>query len=109
MTKTIHTLKERIAEFLQNTDDSIAKSFFYQKEDKDLIREKLPNVEHSLEKRHGGEGEGNECWKVYSFTDGTDKMHVQFYGYYSSYTGSEYEGWFFVEPREVMVTQYFEI
>lgn len=109
MVETTKTLKERVTEFLQSPDDSIAKSFFWEDEDEELILEKLPNVKHNLEKHHGGEGCGDEYWTVYSFADGTDKVYVQFDGYYSSYSGSDYEEWFFVEPREVTVTQYFKI
>lgn len=109
MVETTKTLKERITEFLQSLGDSIAQSFFWGDEDEELILEKLPNVKHNLEERHGGEGEGDSYWTVYSFADDTDKVYVQFDGYYSSYGGSEYEEWFFVEPREVMVTQYFKI
>lgn len=56
---------------------------------------------------HGGEGEGEDFWSVYKFTDGTDEVFVQFDGWYQSYNGSTFNKFFFVTPKEVMVTQYF--
>jgi hypothetical protein len=58
---------------------------------------------------HGGEGEGDSYWSVYSFTDGDNVVYVQFDGWYASYNGSTYDEWFFVEPKEVLVTQYFKV
>jgi hypothetical protein len=58
---------------------------------------------------HGGEGEGEDYWSVYSFTDGDNVVYVQFDGWYASYNGAEFTEWFFVEPKEVMVTQYEKI
>lgn len=66
------------------------------------------NVIVAHEDNHGGEGEGDDYWSVYSFTKGTEKVYVQFDGWYASYNGSEYNEWFFVVPKEVMVTQYFK-
>lgn len=57
---------------------------------------------------YGGEGEGEVYWKVWKFTKGSEEVHVQFDGSYASYNGSTYDDWFFVEPREVTVTQYFK-
>lgn len=57
----------------------------------------------------GGEGQGNDYWSVYSFTDGDNVVYVQFDGWYASYNGSEYSEWFFVEPKQVVVTKFFKI
>lgn len=57
----------------------------------------------------GGEGQGEAYWSVYSITNGTDTVYVKFDGYYMSYDGSTYERWFFVEPKQVMVTEYDEV
>ena len=57
----------------------------------------------------GGEGMGDDYWSVYSFTDGDTVVYVQFDGWYASYNGSGHSEWFFVEPKEVVVTQFFKI
>ena len=62
------------------------------------------------EDNHGGEGEGDRYWSVYSFTDESGaKIFIQFDGYYASYVGSEYDTYFEVKPKEVLVTQYFRV
>lgn len=61
------------------------------------------------EAQHGGEGEGEDYWSVYSFTKGDEKVYVKFNGYYQSYNGSEFDQWFYVEPKQVLVTQYFPV
>jgi len=67
-------------------------------------------IDTELEHHHGGEGEGENYYAVYKFTrKGEDPVYVQFQGWYRSYDGSTYDSWFFVEPREVLVTQYFLI
>jgi hypothetical protein len=66
-------------------------------------------IDYKKEARHGGEGQGEDFWTVYSFTKGNEKVLVQFDGWYQSYNGSEYTEWFFVEPKEVVVTQYFKV
>lgn len=58
---------------------------------------------------YGGEGMGDDYWKVYCFTDGEGTVHVKFDGYYQSYNGAEYNEWFFVEPKEVTVTRYSKV
>jgi hypothetical protein len=58
---------------------------------------------------YGGEGCGEEYWSVYKFSRDKEVVYVKFEGYYMSYDGSTYQGFIFVEPREVMVTQYFEV
>lgn len=59
--------------------------------------------------RCGGEGMGDEYWSVVRFTKNGESALVMFNGWYASYNGAEYEEWFFVEAREVMVTKYFGI
>lgn len=57
----------------------------------------------------GGEGQGNDYWSVYSFTDGDEVVYVQFDGWYASYEGSEYTEWFFVEPKQVTVIKFYKV
>jgi hypothetical protein len=67
-------------------------------------------IEFEVEHHHGGEGQGEDYYTVYKFTrKGEDPVYVKFQGYYYSYDGSTFQDWFFVEPREVLVTQYFPI
>ena len=55
---------------------------------------------------YGGEEMGREYWSVYAFHDEAHAVYVEFDGWYDSYNGSEYEEWFFVEPRQVQVTEF---
>lgn len=57
----------------------------------------------------GDKGVGDTYWSVVRFTKNDESALVKFDGWYASYNGAEYEEWFFVEAREVMVTKYFEI
>ena len=63
-------------------------------------------INYSQEDSFGGEGQGDDYWAVYSFTNGTDVVYVKFSGWYASYSGSEFTEWFFVEPKKVEVVQY---
>ena len=65
------------------------------------------SAEHQT--NHGGEGEGDSFWSVYKFTQGEVTVFVKFDGSYQSYNGSEYDSWYFVEPKEVTVTEYFKV
>lgn len=67
------------------------------------------NLQVDFVDSYGGEEQGKDYWAVYSFTDGQEVVYVQFDGWYASYNGSEYEEWFFVEPKQVTVTQFFKI
>ncbi len=66
-------------------------------------------VQMGLADSYGGEGQGEEYWAVYKFEREGETLYVKFDGCYYSYEGSSYDSWFFVEPREVVVTQYFKI
>ena len=56
------------------------------------------------EDNYGGEGQGEDYWSVYSFTRGDEKIYVQFNGWYASYNGAEFTEWYFVEPKEKVIT-----
>lgn len=70
---------------------------------------KYHEINFEYEARFGGEGCGDDYWSVYSFSKGNEKVFVQFDGWYQSYNGSEYSEWFFVEPKEVTVTEYYKV
>ena len=67
------------------------------------------NIDYEHVDKHGGEGEGEDYWSVYKFTHGTDIVYVKFSGSYHSYSGSDYDEWFFVVPMAVEVTQFFRV
>lgn len=56
------------------------------------------------EDNYGGEGQGDDYWSVYAFTWGDEKVYVKFSGWYASYNGAEFTEWFFVEPKEKVIT-----
>ena len=56
------------------------------------------------EANYGGEGQGDDYWSVYSFTRGDEKIYVQFNGWYASYNGAEFTEWFFVAPKQKVIT-----
>ena len=66
------------------------------------------NIDYEHVDKHG-EGEGEDYWSVYKFTHGTDIVYVKFSGSYHSYSGSYYNEWFFVVPKVVEVTQFFQV
>lgn len=55
---------------------------------------------------HGGEDEGTEYWGIWKFTSGGKSVFIRFNGYYQSFCDTEYLGYEFVVPTEVMVIQY---
>ena len=91
----------------------IERSFFYEDVNEKEINEFLDNEESKFIEgmevidTYGGEGMGENYWVVWYFP--TVDIYVKFYGWYQSYEGSEYEDMELVEPREVVVTKYFEI
>ncbi len=48
----------------------------------------------------GGEGQGDDYWKVYHFID--HDVYISFDGWYSSHEGSEYSDMSEVRPKEVV-------
>lgn len=80
----------------------------------DVLRDFLYNLQkqgivYKHEDNHGGEGEGEDYWSVYSFTKGGETVYIQFQGWYASYNGSDFTEWFFVEPQEVKVIRYSKV
>lgn len=67
------------------------------------------NIEYTYEDSYGGEGEGETYWSVYKFTKGIESVYVEFNGSYQSYDGSTFDEWYFVEPKVVLVTQFFKL
>lgn len=97
--------QNEISAFLNNYNSN-AVAIFNEDFDKDTLP---PNVKMKEEDNYGGEGQGESYWRVNSFEKDGEKLYVKFDGSYYSYDGSTYDSWFFVEPREVIVTQYVRI
>lgn len=96
-------LKDTIQTLLNECDD--VSDFMHEDNvlDDDL---KLLNIEARVEDHHGGMDEGSDYWTVWSFEDMNDKVYVKFQGYYASHYGSEYEEFYFVQPKEKVITVY---
>jgi hypothetical protein len=119
---TTQTLKQLVAVILAEADNDIINNFFQSEmsdvydsnydsdETKSFLNELSENkISFKHMDNHGGEGEGEDYWSVYKFISGTDEVFVKFSGWYQSYNGSEFDEFFFVTPKEVMVTQYFKV
>jgi hypothetical protein len=112
------SIKEIVTKVLASNDGVVTTSLFYggfrQKESTSesartkRFNQELLDAELVVEyaQQFGGEEQGDYCWSVYKFAKGSEFCHVKFDGYYSSYSGSEFEEWFFVEPKEVMVIEW---
>lgn len=99
------SLKNEVQEFLDNA--GLNHEFFggdiYSDEERALAEVDLTAEEVD---QHGGEGQGDEYWRVWSFTKDGETVYVKFDGSYASYSGSEYYQRFFVTPVEVLRTEY---
>lgn len=116
------SIKDKIVELLSLSDEnygSIPIAFFHQDLPKEgrswndendeefLALVKKLGLTFECVESHGGEGEGDQYWTVYKFESKGETAFVKFDSWYASYHGSEYTDWFYVEPKEVLVTQYF--
>ena len=63
-------------------------------------------ISYEMIQHHGGEDEGSEYWAIYKFSKGQETVFIKFNGYYQSFCDTEYLGFDFVVPTEVMVIQY---
>lgn len=54
--------------------------------------------------RYGGEDQGSDYWSVYSFSDGSEVVFIQFQGWYASYDGSTFEEFYEVKAVEKTIT-----
>lgn len=106
MTQTTQSLKQKVAVILAESDSDVINQFFWSDADEDNENFTEANVKFELEDSYGGEGQGEDYWTVYKFTDGTDEVFVKFSGWYQSYNGSEFNEWFYVSPVEKLVTVY---
>jgi hypothetical protein len=106
------TIQQKVTDFLNSVKNEIPQEFFTEWIEKETEKALLnTKLEYAYVDGYGGEGQGEDYWHVYKFTDVETKESclVKFDGSYYSYNGSSFDRWFFVEPREVVVTQFFEI
>lgn len=111
-------MKNQITNLLNHASSDVINEFFNSefgeeanRWDGDEIvefRKKLEDagIKAKHEDNHGGEGEGEDYWSVYSFTKGDDTAFVKFLGWYYSYDGSTFDDWFFVAPEPRTITVY---
>lgn len=121
--KDKQSLKKYLETFLDKSHEEIVAHFFWSyanersAEDRFISEEARSNFGELIGKgitfenvdSHGGEGQGEDYWSVYKFTLDNEVCWIKFDGWYSSYNGSEYTEFFFVEPKEVVVTKYFKV
>ena len=111
------SLKEKVKEFLNEADNDIIQEFFHSEISDNItwdseevadFRKKLSDASIRFEHvdNYGGEEQGRDYWSIYAFHDEAHVVYVKFDGWYASYHGSEYDEWYFVEPRQVQVTQF---
>ena len=119
-TNQTKTLKSIVEEILKNTeDDTINYCFFqaqgiepycgkfYYKGQEETYNQLIQaGITSEFADQYGGEDKGDKYWTVYKFSKGNEAVYVQFDGWYASYSGSEFNECFFVEPKEVQVVQF---
>lgn len=67
------------------------------------------NIKYEFVDNYGGEGEGEDYWSIFKFTQESASVYVQFNGSYQSYNGADFDEFFFVKPKAVVVTQFFRV
>jgi len=69
--------------------------------------DELYGLEFREIEQYGGEGQGEEYWTVYEFSNmNGDTAYVKFEGWYASHHGSEFQELYLVRPKEVVKTEW---
>ncbi len=119
-TNQTKTLKETVEEILKSAEFAVINYCFFRAEGIEPYNGKFYNdgqeetynelieagITVDFVDRYGGEGQGDEYWSVYKFSKGDEAVYVKFDGWYASYDGSEFNDWFFVEPKQFQVVQF---
>ena len=58
------------------------------------------------ESSRGAEGDGAEMYRTFKIKTEQEEVYVEFSGRYSSWDSSYYDEFYFVQPEQVMITQY---
>lgn len=109
-TKVSKILKEQNSEvidlFFNSEFDEEYRKYNTDEQNQCIAAFQAQNIDFSIAASHGGEGEGEDYWSVYKFTehDTKETVYVKFDGWYQSYNGSEFNEWYFVVPEQVLVT-----
>lgn len=96
--------KQELMYALENADSDVINSFFSAELDHE--DEDFGDFPFRLEENYGGEGDGEECYSVYSFDTSDGKIYIKFNGWYQSYHGSEFTEYFEVLPFQETITVY---
>ena len=119
-TNQTETLKSIVEEILKNAERDTINGCFFRQEgiepyNGEFYYEGQEDTYNALQESgitaecadsYGGEGKGDDYWSVYEFSNGNESVYVRFDGWYASYDGSEFNEWFFVEPKEVKVVRF---
>ena len=114
-TKELTEFQLKVKALLDDADSDVIDEFFgsemnidCKRWDSDVICtfKSSCELEFHHQDNQGGEGQGEDYWSVYKFTNGTDEAYVKFQGWYASYNGAEFTEWFFVELKQKMITVY---
>ena len=114
------SLKDAVSQILNNATSDVINHCFFQEYSLEPYNGKFyyrgqedtydalqgGGINVKLKDGYGGEGKGDEYWTIYEFSNGNESVYVQFDGWYASYDGSEFDEWFFVEPKEVKVVKF---
>lgn len=118
--KAITEIQTKVKTLLGDVDSDVINDFFqsamqdefskWDSEETTKVIKLFRNLSISFKHvdSHGGEGEGEQYWSVYQFADKNteEQCWVKFDGWYQSYNGSEFTDWFFVTPKEKLITVY---
>lgn len=94
----IKRLKERI----ENWSDELRDEFSDAINDDENVE--LDGFKFELIKEHGGEGQGEEYWKVYKVTEGNASILIRMDGSYASYDGPDFDPFDFRKVKAVKRT-----
>jgi hypothetical protein len=97
------SLKKELENLFVDRDMNEEMMYEYCQYDEDLAR---AGIDYKQVDHYGGEGQGEEYWTVWQFSRDGETVLVKFEGWYASYHGADFTEWKFVEPKQVMVTQY---
>jgi hypothetical protein len=118
MSDKSNNLIDKINALLAEADNSIKRDFFnseienepskWDDEETVKFKEQLSEVKIRFEHvdSYGGEDQGSDYWRVYTFTDGMQVVFIKFEGWYASHYGVDYQGWKFVTPQQKTITVY---
>ncbi len=108
-------LKNKVFELLHTNDTDIVRDFFHgeltestrwDSDEQTEFRKQVSDAGLTFKfvDRYGGEGEGENYWSVYSFSDGSEVVFIKFDGWYASYEGATFDEFYEVKAVEKTIT-----